>query len=77
MTGGKSVRVCHIHFNTGWAAEDSFVFMANIVGLGKESEFSEFRSEFILLGADIPLTWTAIDVVRGYIYIYISSQPGE
>ena len=43
--------VCHIHFNNRWAAADSFVFMANIVGLGKESEFLAYS------GAGIPLMW--------------------
>ena len=43
--------VCHIHFNNRWAAAGSFVFMANIVDLGKESEFLAYSR------AGIPLMW--------------------
>ena len=63
--------VCHIHFNNRWAAADSFVFMANIVGLGKESEFLAYS------GAGIPLMWIVKVVVNGHIFTYHPSPESE
>lgn len=37
VTGGKSVSICHIHFNIRLASGESFVCIVHIVGLSNES----------------------------------------